>query len=108
MRQEKKVLACVDKSDYATHVADYAAWAAARLSAPIELLHVIDRHPEIAADVDRSGSIGVDAQENLLERLSQEEGERSKVIREQGRVFLNQLRTRCETCLLYTSPSPRD
>ena len=97
MRQEKKVLACVDKSDYAVHVADYAAWAAARLSAPIELLHVIDRHPEIAADVDRSGSIGVDAQENLLERLSQEEGERSKVLREQGRVFLNQLRTRCET-----------
>ena len=90
-------MACVDKSDYAAHVADYAAWAAARLSAPIELLHVIDRHPEIAADVDRSGSIGVDAQENLLERLSQEEGERSKVIREQGRVFLNQLRTRCET-----------
>ena len=87
MRREKKVLACVDKSDYAAHVADYAAWAAARLSAPIELLHVIDRHPEIAADVDRSGSIGVDAQENLLERLSQEEGERSKVIREQGRVF---------------------
>jgi nucleotide-binding universal stress UspA family protein len=59
-------------------------------------LHVIDRHSEIAADVDRSGSIGVDAQENLLERLSQEEGERSKVIREQGRVFLNQLRARCE------------
>ena len=97
MRQEKKVLACVDKSGYAAHVADYAAWAAVRLSAPIELLHVIDRHPEIAADVDRSGSIGVDAQENLLERLSQQEGERSKVIREQGRVFLNQLRTRCET-----------
>ena len=97
MRQEKKVLACVDQSDYAAHVADYAAWAATRLSAPVELLHVIDRHPEVASDVDRSGSIGVDAQENLLERLSQEEGERSKVIRDQGRLFLNQLRSRCET-----------
>lgn len=97
MRQQRKVLACVDQSDYATHVADYAAWAATRLASPLELLHVIDRHPEVAADVDRSGSIGVDAQENLLERLSQEEGERSKVIREQGRIFLNQLRARCET-----------
>ena len=96
MRQEKKVLACVDQSDYAAHVTDYAAWAALRLSTPIELLHVIDRHPEIVADVDRSGSIGVDAQENLLERLSQEEGERSKIIRDQGRLFLNQLRSRCE------------
>lgn len=97
MRQQKKVLACVDQSDYASHVADYSAWAATRLSVPVELLHVIDRHSEISSGVDRSGSIGVDAQENLLERLSQEEGERSKVVREQGRVFLNKLRARCES-----------
>ena len=97
MRQQKKVLACVDQSDYASHVADYAAWAATTLSVPVELLHVIDRHSEISSGIDRSGSIGVDAQENLLERLSQEEGERSKVVREQGRVFLNKLRARCES-----------
>ena len=97
MRQQKKVLACVDQSDYASHVADYAAWAATRLSVPVELLRVIDRHSEISSGIDRSGSIGVDAQENLLERLSQEEGERSKVVREQGRVFLNKLRARCES-----------
>ena len=78
MRQPRKILACVDQSDYATHVADYAAWAATRLSSPLELLHVIDRHQEVASEIDRSGSIGMDAQENLLERLSQEEGERSR------------------------------
>ena len=96
MRQPSKVLACVDQSDYASHVTDYAAWAACRLKAPLELLHVIDRHPEVAADIDRSGALGGDAQESLLERLSQEEGERSKVIREQGRVFLNALKARCD------------
>ena len=48
MRASKKVLACVDKSDYAQHVADYATWAAEQLSAPLELLHVIDRHQEVA------------------------------------------------------------
>ena len=54
MRQPSKVLACVDQSDYASHVTDYAAWAACRLKAPLELLHVIDRHPEVAADIDQS------------------------------------------------------
>ena len=82
MRQPRKILACVDQSDYATHVADYAAWAATRLSSPLELLHVIDRHQEVASEIDRSGSIGMDAQENLLERLSQEEGERSRAARD--------------------------
>ena len=96
MRQPRKILACVDQSDYATHVADYAAWAATRLSSPLELLHVIDRHQEIASEIDRSGSIGMDAQENLLERLSQEEGERSRAARDQGRLFLNGLKQRCE------------
>ena len=96
MRQPRKILACVDQSDYATHVADYAAWAATRLSSPLELLHVIDRHQEVASEIDRSGSIGMDAQENLLERLSQEEGERSRAARDQGRLFLNGLKQRCE------------
>ena len=78
MRAPKKVLACVDQSDYATHVADYATWAAEHLSAPVELLHVIDRHQEVASGVDRSGSLEMDAQEHLLERFSAEEGEKPR------------------------------
>lgn len=46
MKNENKVLACVDQSRYAVHVADCAAWAARRIDAPLELLHVIDSHPE--------------------------------------------------------------
>ena len=46
MKNENKVMACVDQSRFADYVADYAAWAARRMEAPLEFLHVIDRHPE--------------------------------------------------------------
>ena len=37
---EDKVLACVDRSRFASTIAAHAAWAALRLSAPLEFLHV--------------------------------------------------------------------
>jgi hypothetical protein len=86
------VLACVDRSPYAEHVADYAAWAAVRLDAPLEFLHVIDRTPAAAAGDDRSGAIGLGAQEKLLDRLSAEDETQARVAREEGRIFLNRLR----------------
>lgn len=94
MRNDNKVLACVDRSDYAQTVADYAAWAAARLGAPLELLHVIDPHPALTAGQDHSGAIGANAQQELLDRYAAEEGQRNRAAREAGRVFLNALRER--------------
>ena len=93
MKKDKHiVLACVDQSSVATTVASYAAWAARRLAAPLEFLHVIDRHSDIAVDQDLSGTIGLNAQENLLNQLSDEDEVRSRQRREAGRIFLNQLR----------------
>ncbi|MDP2677465.1 MAG: universal stress protein [Rhodoferax sp.] len=94
MIYENKVLACVDQSHFADYVADYAAWAARRMDAPLEFLHVIDRHPEQGSGADHSGAIGFDAQENLLTKLSAEDEARTKSAREQGRIFLNRLRER--------------
>ena len=94
MNFEKKVLACVDESRYADCVADYAAWAAMRLSAPLEFLHVLDRHPETSNSKDHSGAIGVDAQEVLLNELLTQDEVQSKAAREKGRLFLNRLRER--------------
>jgi len=94
MKIENKILACVDQSHFADYVTDYAAWAARRMNAPLELLHVIDRHPEISTGKDHSGAIGFDAQEHLLTELSNEDATRSKAAREQGRLFLNRLRER--------------
>ena len=94
MKNTNKVLACVDQSRFADHVADYAAWAAQRLDAPLEFLHVIERHPERSSGQDHSGAIGIDAQENLLDRLSAADEAHSRAAREQGRIFLNRLRQR--------------
>ncbi|HQS00628.1 MULTISPECIES: universal stress protein [unclassified Polaromonas] len=70
MNNEPKVLACVDQSPYADNVTDAAAWAALRMGAPLELLHVIDRQEGAAPVTDHSGAIGVNAQENLLHQLA--------------------------------------
>ena len=94
MKAEQRVIACVDQSAYADTITDHAAWAALRMGAPLELLHVIDRHPETALSSDHSGAIGPDAQQTLLTRLSQEDEARVRAAREQGRLFLNRLRER--------------
>ncbi len=83
-----KILACIDHSSYFTSVCDYAAWAAVRLGAPLEFIHVLDRHPEKAQRIDFSGSIGLGAQENLLTDLSNLDEQRSKVAQEAGRQLI--------------------
>jgi nucleotide-binding universal stress UspA family protein len=94
MTTEQRVIACVDQSAYADAVTDHAAWAAKRLGAPLELLHVIDRHPETARSADHSGAIGPDAQQSLLTELSSADEAMVRAAREQGRLFLNRLRER--------------
>lgn len=94
MKNENKVLACVDQSRFAEYVADYAAWAARRMDAPLEFLHVIDSYPEKDSAQDHSGAIGIDAQQDLLARLAEQDEARSRQAREQGRIFLNRLRER--------------
>jgi nucleotide-binding universal stress UspA family protein len=90
------VLACIDQSAYANHVTDYAAWAAKRLDIDLELLHVIDRNPELDSKQDHSGTIGANEQENLLKKIVDEDERRSRLARETGRVFLNELRLRAQ------------
>lgn len=94
METENKILACVDRSHYADHVADYAAWVARRMALPLEFLHVIDRHPERGSGEDHSGAIGIGAQEKLLAKLSQEDTARAHTAHEEGRLLLNRLRQR--------------
>ncbi len=92
LNDEMKVLACVDQSDHAQAVADGAAWVCSRLKAPLEFLHVIERHPQLGPEQDHSGILGVNTQEQLMARMAEEEGERSKLEREHGREFLARLR----------------
>lgn len=92
MNNNKRILACVDQSQYAEHVVEYASWAAKRMEAQLELLHIIDRNPMVATASDHSGTIGIDAQEALMNELVNQDEARSKDARERGRIFLNHLR----------------
>ena len=84
METTNRVLACVDQSQFADHVVDYGAWAAQRMGAPLELLHIIDRHEATPSGEDHSGAIGFDAQEKLLDQLSLEDEARTRSARDRG------------------------
>jgi nucleotide-binding universal stress UspA family protein len=90
----KKILACIDQRGNTDAVIDWAAWAAVRLGASLEFLHVLERHPERADAKDLSGAIGVDAQEALLHQLSAQDEQRSRALREAGRLLLAHARDR--------------
>ena len=49
-----KILACIDTRGNTDAVIDWAAWAAVRLQCPMEFLHVLERHPEVATASDFS------------------------------------------------------
>lgn len=94
---DDRILACVDHSRFADCVADYAAWAARRIGAPLEFLHILDRHPERGSGEDHSGAIGIDARASLLSELADKDEARSREARDAGRVFLARLRERASS-----------
>ncbi|MGQ9368471.1 universal stress protein [Azospirillum sp. A39] len=83
-----RILACTDGSVYAASVYDHAAWAATRLAAGVQVLHALDRHRERAAVADFSGSIGIDAQEELLEELTRLEEAQGRVAQRKAKLIL--------------------
>lgn len=89
-----KILACIDPAGNTDAVIDWAAWATLRLDGALEFLHVLERHPEVAAVTDFSGTIGMDAQESLLKELSEQDEQRSVAMREAGRELLAHARSR--------------
>lgn len=82
------LLACIDASPYATSVVDHAAWAAGRLDASVEVLHVIQRKDAVAARRDLSGAVGLGAKSGLLEELTRIDEAEGKLAREQGKILL--------------------
>ena len=90
---EKLVLACIDGSSYATAVCDAASWAALRMDAPLKFLHLLHK-VESPPPADLSGSIGLGAQESLLEELAALDEKRGKLAQERGRAILAAIRDR--------------
>ncbi|MDD2713099.1 MAG: universal stress protein [Simplicispira sp.] len=84
-----KVYACIDGLATSAAVIDWAAWSARRLSVPLELLHVLERPPEMPPVGDYSGALGLGAQEVLLQKLSDLDAQRGKLAQEAGRQILH-------------------
>lgn len=85
------LLALVDGSIYSKSVCDHAAWAAGRMNAEVDLLHVLDRQPG-AGKSDLSGSIALGARTALLEELSSLDEQRAKLLSQKGRAILDDAR----------------
>ena len=83
-----RILACIDPSAYSVSVCNLTAWAANRLSASVELLHVIQRKDAVAARHDLSGAIGLGVKSGLLEELTRIDQSAGRLAIEQGRSIL--------------------
>lgn len=83
-----RIAAFIDGSDYSASVCDYAAWAAGKLAMPISLVHVIGREGADSAPADLSGNLDLGARSTLLDKLSALDAERATLLRERGRVIL--------------------
>lgn len=82
------ILACTDGSTFASSVCLHAAWAAQRLLADVEVLHVIDHHRERSAKMDLTGAIGFDSAAELTEELVRLEEVQGRTARLKGNQIL--------------------
>ncbi len=90
----KNILACIDASTFANSVCDMTIWAAGRLKAKVELLHVVKRTDAIAARKDLSGAIGLGVKSELLEELTSIDETQSRIAIQQGRELLGNAEAR--------------
>lgn len=92
-QQPLHVVACIDGSEAALAVCDYAAWASQRMSAPLLLLHVLDED-KYPARTDLTGNIGLGSREQLQEELVSLDQERSKLALKHGHILLDEAEKR--------------
>ena len=65
-----KLILLVDGSIYGESVCDHAAWVASKMGADIELLHVLGRRDTQSLPANLSGSLGLGAKHDLLDKLA--------------------------------------
>ncbi|MEL6494274.1 MAG: universal stress protein [Cyanobacteria bacterium J06623_7] len=88
----KKILLCSDGSTFAENTYRYGAWFATQLEAEaVDVLCVTDlRGQQAIKRQNLSGSIGIDAKENLLDRLVELEHEKAKINHQRAKLVLQQ------------------
>ena len=89
------ILACIDNSRFAASVCDHAAWAASELGLPVELLHVLERpRMDPVIGKNRSGHLGIDTREHLLEQIVELDEQRNRLAQQSGRLLLDEAANR--------------
>lgn len=73
------VLSCTEGSQYAPVIYELTAWAASRLGAGVEVLHVIEPIPAYVPSVDYAGGAGIAATPLFSPELAQLEIERAEL-----------------------------
>lgn len=86
---KKKILVCVDDSLYSKSSCEYGIFVAKMLDAPLVLLNVVE-HPHTTKNMNLSGNIGLGAKDDLLEELTNEEAQTSKILIANGRKILQE------------------
>ena len=87
----KKILLCSDGSTFAENTYRYGAWFADRLKAEeVDVLCVSDIGAQQTSKQNLSGSIGIDAKENLLNRLVELEHEKAKINHQRTKLVLQE------------------
>lgn len=85
----KHILLCTDGSIFAQSSYRYAAWLAPRLNARVDVLYVTDeRSQKVASTGDLSGSIGIDADRELLNKLVDLEHEKAKLNHQRSKLLM--------------------
>ncbi len=84
------ILVCTDGSLYASSVYQHASWAADRLAAEVQVLHVIEHHREQSPTHDLSGAIGINASAELTSELAALEEAQGRVARLKGKAILDE------------------
>ena len=85
----KKILLCSDGSTFAENIYRYGAWFATNLKAEeVDVLCVTDIRAQQASKQNLSGSIGIDASENLLHRMVELEHEKAKINHQRTKLVL--------------------
>lgn len=85
----KNILLCTDGSTYADNIYKYGAWIAKKLDAQINVLSVTDiRTQQAISTGNLSGSIGLGASDELLQRLVDLEYEKAKLNHQKAKLIL--------------------
>jgi nucleotide-binding universal stress UspA family protein len=87
---EKKVLVCVDGSLHSKAACDYGIFIAKQLQLPLTLLNVVEHNHEVK-NASLAGNIGLGERDDLLQELTKEEANISKVLITNGKKALQEL-----------------